>query len=75
MGLFALNLSGRQDSNLRPPAPKAGAIPGYATPRIPFLIHALSITGCPCDITIASIAECKCRKMFNTKTNFFNKKI
>ncbi len=26
-------LSGRQDSNLRPPAPKAGAIPGYATPR------------------------------------------
>ena len=25
--------SGRQDSNLRPPAPKAGAIPGYATPR------------------------------------------
>jgi hypothetical protein len=26
-------LSGWQDSNLRPPAPKAGAIPGYATPR------------------------------------------
>ena len=26
--------SGWQDSNLRPPAPKAGAIPGYATPRI-----------------------------------------
>jgi hypothetical protein len=25
--------SGWQDSNLRPPAPKAGAIPGYATPR------------------------------------------
>ena len=27
--------SGWQDSNLRPPAPKAGAIPGYATPRKP----------------------------------------
>jgi hypothetical protein len=26
-------LSGWQDSNLRPPAPKAGAIPGYATSR------------------------------------------
>ena len=26
-------LSGRQDSNLRPPGPKPGAIPGYATPR------------------------------------------
>jgi hypothetical protein len=25
--------SGRQDSNLRPPAPKAGALPGCATPR------------------------------------------
>ena len=25
--------SGRQDSNLRPPGPKPGAIPGYATPR------------------------------------------
>ena len=27
--------SGRPDSNRRPPAPKAGAIPGYATPREP----------------------------------------
>ena len=26
-------VSGWQDSNLRPPAPKAGAIPGYATSR------------------------------------------
>src|SRR5256885_16510914 len=25
--------SGREDSNLRPPAPKAGALPGCATPR------------------------------------------
>jgi len=30
---FFVVLSGWQDSNLRPPAPKAGAIPGYATPR------------------------------------------
>src|SRR3546814_8615436 len=27
------NWSGRQDSNLRHPAPKAGALPGCATPR------------------------------------------
>src|SRR5215470_12316418 len=26
--------SGREDSNLRPPAPKAGALPGCATPRL-----------------------------------------
>lgn len=29
-------MSGWQDLNLRPPAPKAGAIPGYATPRTSF---------------------------------------
>src|SRR5690606_22707142 len=29
----AFGLSGWQDSNLRPPHPKCGAIPGYATPR------------------------------------------
>src|SRR5271157_363699 len=26
--------SGREDLNLRPPAPKAGALPGCATPRL-----------------------------------------
>ena len=26
--------SGRQDSNLRPPVPKTGALPGCATPRL-----------------------------------------
>src|SRR5450631_3067609 len=26
--------SGREDLNLRPPAPKAGALPGCATPRV-----------------------------------------
>jgi len=28
-----LKISGREDLNLRPPAPKAGALPGCATPR------------------------------------------
>src|SRR4028118_926482 len=31
--VFRVLLSGREDSNLRPPAPKAGALPGCATPR------------------------------------------
>ena len=31
---FCLLMSGWQDSNLRPPHPKCGAIPGYATPRL-----------------------------------------
>ena len=30
---FSKTKSGWQDSNLRPPHPKCGAIPGYATPR------------------------------------------
>ena len=30
---LAFCVSGWQDSNLRPPHPKCGAIPGYATPR------------------------------------------
>ena len=30
---IAASLSGREDLNLRPPAPKAGALPGCATPR------------------------------------------
>jgi hypothetical protein len=29
-----LSMSGRQDSNLRPPRPERGALPGCATPRI-----------------------------------------
>jgi hypothetical protein len=31
--LFDSNWSGRGDLNARPPAPKAGALPGCATPR------------------------------------------
>lgn len=42
MNLICPVKSGRQDSNLRPPAPKAGAIPGYATPRKSLLKSALS---------------------------------
>src|ERR1700686_1468092 len=33
MHFLELFWSGREDSNLRPPAPKAGALPGCATPR------------------------------------------
>jgi hypothetical protein len=40
--LFQVILSGWQDSNLRPPAPKAGAIPGYATPRTWYLLFPFS---------------------------------
>ena len=32
-------LSGRQDSNLRPPVPKTGALPGCATPRSSNFLH------------------------------------
>ena len=34
--------SGRQDLNLRPPAPKAGALPDCATPRLPACFRSLS---------------------------------
>lgn len=41
------NWSGWQDLNLRPPAPHAGAIPGYATSRTLFSNkkHALQLLG------------------------------
>ena len=32
MTLLSFLVSGRQDSNLRPPVPKTGALPGCATP-------------------------------------------
>ena len=34
VGQQPTNWSGRQDSNLRPPVPKTGALPGCATPRL-----------------------------------------
>ena len=37
--LFFLLWSGRQDSNLRPPVPKTGALPGCATPRLAFVLN------------------------------------
>jgi hypothetical protein len=42
---YLRNWSGRKDSNLRPPAPHAGALPDCATPREPISISpaALSI--------------------------------
>ena len=33
LNLYSLRWSGQQDLNLRPPAPKAGALPGCAMPR------------------------------------------
>ena len=33
INLLSFLKSGRQDSNLRPPVPKTGALPGCATPR------------------------------------------
>ena len=36
MTLLSFLVSGRQDSNLRPPVPKTGALPGCATPRLCF---------------------------------------
>ena len=39
--LFNKALSGWQDSNLRPPGPKPGAIPGYATSRTKKIINLL----------------------------------
>ena len=34
VGQQSTHWSGRQDSNLRPPVPKTGALPGCATPRL-----------------------------------------
>src|SRR5206468_10176922 len=43
IGISALSLwSGREDLNLRPPAPKAGALPGCATPRRPARVRVRS---------------------------------
>ena len=41
--------SGRPDLNRRPPAPKAGALPGCATPR-----HATSYSSATCGIVVTS---------------------
>ena len=37
--LFFSLWSGRQDSNLRPPVPKTGALPGCATPRLSAVLN------------------------------------
>ena len=39
IGQQPTNWSGRQDSNLRPPVPKTGALPGCATPRLAFVLN------------------------------------
>lgn len=38
-------MSGRQDLNLRPPAPKAGALPNCATSRFSFLLNLQNLVG------------------------------
>ena len=40
-------LSGRQDSNLRPPGPKPGALPACATSRALYWTAKLRLTSCP----------------------------
>src|SRR5689334_7410846 len=47
--LLAPNWSGRDDLNVRPPAPKAGALPGCATPRYvkQFILHRRGLKSTP----------------------------
>jgi hypothetical protein len=40
-----LSWSGRQDSNLRPPGPKPGALPACATPRTICRLNGVTPTG------------------------------
>ena len=49
-------LSGWQDSNLRPPHPKCGAIPGYATPRNFLLKLKYFLTPCKLNFVLCQIA-------------------
>ena len=56
--------SGREDSNLRPPAPKAGALPGCATPRehlkYPIFQRKVNFSGtCDPDQAPRSMSLCK----------------
>src|SRR5438270_11744914 len=58
--------SGREDSNLRPPAPKAGALPGCATPRkiargsTRFLASAQAFGDTRLGHTICALRFCAC---------------
>src|SRR5262249_20913412 len=49
--------SGREDLNLRPPAPKAGALPGCATPRIGSDARDLRVASPACQTTGAKLAR------------------
>lgn len=55
--------SGWQDSNLRPPAPQAGTLPGCATPRNFVITKAEYYT-----LQIASMASNSCRISINSET-------
>ncbi len=50
----SLRWSGREDSNLRPSAPKADALPGCATPRHSSIVARIGI---PLEVTIWTSVE------------------
>jgi hypothetical protein len=60
--------SGREDLNLRPPAPKAGALPGCATPRPLWLVTARSQRATPSrgTLTLATAAHAVKASMLKT---------
>ncbi len=62
------NWSGRLDSNQRPPAPKAGALPGCATPRPedPDYLMALTGSGDPRALTPRSTGRSTARRCGKT---------
>src|SRR5258708_23313194 len=47
-GRTVIDWSGREDLNLRPPAPKAGALPGCATPRQKRMKQIFILAECYC---------------------------
>src|SRR6516164_8483742 len=44
---YSNHWSGREDLNLRPPAPKAGALPGCATPRLKLHVDSKAFSNGP----------------------------
>ena len=64
-----LNLSGWQDSNLRPPGPKPGALPDCATPRI-----ALDLMQTTCQMGLKPLfpqKRCKVTHLFRLLQTIF----
>src|SRR5271154_1505333 len=61
--LQRVNWSGRLDSNQRPPAPKAGALPGCATPR-----HRISLILLHFQVAHVTFASLFRRKLYQNCT-------